>query len=55
MKRREPLFESHVLENGVRRRATKAELREATRLWYRHRDIREGRTKEQRAAGEVAA
>jgi hypothetical protein len=32
-------------ESPVERRLTRAELREAYRLWAVHRDIREGRTK----------
>ena len=43
MKRRPALFNGWLVENGVRRRATRAELQEATRLWLRHFDIREGR------------
>ena len=30
-------------ESGDRTRATRDQLREATRLWYVHKDIREGR------------
>jgi len=37
------LFDGYILENGKRRRATRAELREAHRLWWKHADIREGR------------
>jgi hypothetical protein len=37
------LFDGYVLENGKRRRATRAELREAHRLWWKHADIRTGR------------
>lgn len=42
-RRREALFQGYLVENGKRRRATKAELREAYRLWRRHWDIRTGR------------
>ena len=55
MKARPSLFEAYLVENGVRRRATREELREAHRLWWRHRDIREGRTKEQREQREAVA
>jgi hypothetical protein len=47
---REALFDGYVIENGKRRRATQAEIREARRLWWKHADIRQARTKEQRAA-----
>jgi hypothetical protein len=36
-------FDGYVLENGNRRQATQAELREAHRLWWKHADIRTGR------------
>jgi hypothetical protein len=46
MKRKRPaLFSGYLIENGLRRRATAAELREAWRLWCRHSDIRCGRVK----------
>ena len=43
-RKREALFSIWVLdETGERTRATRDYVREASRLWYRHRDIREGR------------
>lgn len=46
MRRRQPaLFAGYLLENGVRRRATAAELREAWRIWCKHSDVRMGRVK----------
>ncbi len=47
-KPRPALFENYIIENGERRRATRAELAEAHRLWWRHRDIRENRADGQR-------
>jgi hypothetical protein len=45
--KRPPLFEPYVrdLITGERRRATKSQLREAHRLWAKHRDIRQGRVR----------
>lgn len=44
MKKSQPaLFDGYLVENGVRRRAKRAEIAEAHRLWWKHRDIREGR------------
>ena len=43
--RRPALFSGFVIEEGVRRRATAAELREAWRLWCKHSDVRLGRVK----------
>jgi len=44
-RRREPLFNGWVTdETGTPARATRDQLREASRLWYQHRDIREGRS-----------
>ena len=46
MKRRPELFRGHWVDPipGERlRRVTREEMREAWRLWVRHRDIREGR------------
>jgi hypothetical protein len=37
------LFEPWVIENGRQRRATAAELKECTRLWFKHADIRLGK------------
>ena len=42
-KTRPALFENYVVENGQRRRATRADLAEAHRLWWKHSDIRTGR------------
>jgi len=42
-KTRPALFENYMVENGQRRRATRAELAEAHRLWWKHADIRTGR------------
>jgi hypothetical protein len=42
-RRRPSLFHGWIVEDGRRRRATRAELRNAYRLWVRHADIREGR------------
>ena len=42
-KPRPALFENYVVENGKRRRATRAELAEAHRLWWKHKDVRTGR------------
>ena len=42
-KPRPALFENFVIQNGSRRRATRAELAEAHRLWWKHKDVREGR------------
>lgn len=41
--KRAPIFENWVVENGRRRRATAAELKEFTRLWFKHADIRLGK------------
>lgn len=38
--RRPSLFVGKVVDNGVRRRATRDELREAYRLWQTHADVR---------------
>jgi hypothetical protein len=41
MRRKRPaLFSGYLLENGIRRRATQRELREAWRLWCKHSDVR---------------
>jgi hypothetical protein len=40
--KRQPLFEGFIRVDGIRRRATRAELVEANRLWAVHADIREG-------------
>jgi hypothetical protein len=40
--RRPPLFEGWVREDGIRRRASREELREAARLYYEHTDVRQG-------------
>lgn len=46
MKRQRPaLFSGYCVENGVRRRARVAEIREAWRLWCKHADVRLGRVK----------
>jgi hypothetical protein len=45
MKRRPPLFDVYCVENGVKRRLRRQELREAWRLWCKHADIRLGRVK----------
>ena len=37
------LFSIWLVDNGKRRRATQAELRECWRLWCKHADIRLGR------------
>ena len=46
MKKRRTLFEGYVMEtdlfgNTKRRRLTQAEARDATRLWMKHKDIRQ--------------
>jgi hypothetical protein len=45
--KRPALFNGHWTDpTGAKiARATQAELREANRLWWRHRDIREGRVR----------
>ena len=42
-KPRPALFENYLIDSGQRRRATRAELAEAHRLWWKHADIRTGR------------
>jgi hypothetical protein len=40
--RKAALFSGYLTDgNGVRRRATRQELREATRLYWRHKDLRQ--------------
>lgn len=42
-RRRTPgLFDVYVIEDGKRRRGTRAEFAEAYRLWAKHADVREG-------------
>jgi hypothetical protein len=42
-RRRSPLFEGYLIAEGQRRRATRAEIAEAHRLYFIHADVREGR------------
>jgi hypothetical protein len=37
------MFNGYCVDSGVKRRLRQQELREAWRLWCRHRDIREGK------------
>jgi hypothetical protein len=45
-KRKRPaFFDGYCIENGVRRRLRRDEIRECWRLWTKHRATREGRVK----------
>jgi hypothetical protein len=41
--KREALFDGYCVEDGKRRRLTRAELAECYRLWAKHADIRTGK------------
>jgi hypothetical protein len=41
--KRDGLFDGYCVENGKRRRLTRAELAECYRLWAKHADIRTGK------------
>jgi hypothetical protein len=41
-RRRLALFHGYLLDDGARRRASRAELVEAMRLWREHADVRQG-------------
>jgi hypothetical protein len=44
-RKRPPFFSGFCIEDGVRRRLRRDELREAWRLWSKHADIRTGRVR----------
>jgi hypothetical protein len=57
VKQRPALFDGRwqALDGKQLRRVTRREMAEIWRLWIRHADVREGRTKEQREAREAGS